>query len=53
MKGTPAAPMCGYSNYAVQILSFYKVQSYHSVDVLADPLLREELKNYSNWPTFP
>lgn len=53
MKGTPAAPMCGYSNYAVQVLQFYKVNEYHSVDVLADAVIREEVKKYSNWPTFP
>ncbi|CAK57552.1 unnamed protein product (macronuclear) [Paramecium tetraurelia] len=53
MKGTPAQPMCGYSNYAVQVLQFYKVQNYHSVDILSDPLMREEIKKYSNWPTFP
>lgn len=41
MKGTPIQPMCGYSNYAVEVLKFYKVNEYHAVDVLADSLMRE------------
>ena len=53
MKGTPVAPSCGYSNYAVEILKFYKIKDYTSVDVLKDNILREEVKKYSNWPTFP
>ncbi|CAK61001.1 unnamed protein product (macronuclear) [Paramecium tetraurelia] len=53
MKGTPAQPRCGFSYYAVQILEFYQVQNYHSVDVLPDDLMRQEIKIYSNWSTFP
>lgn len=53
MKGTPVQPLCGYSNYAVQVLKHYQVKDYHSVDVLSDAVLREEIKKYSNWPTFP
>lgn len=53
MKGNPSAPMCGYSGYAVEILKFYKLTNYKSVDVQADPTLKEEIKKFSNWPTFP
>ena len=52
MKGTPQMPQCGFSARVVQILNSYGVP-YESVDVLADPELRQALKEFSNWPTFP
>jgi monothiol glutaredoxin len=53
MKGTREMPKCGFSNYAVQILNFYKIKKVKVVNVLENPLIRESVKNYSNWPTFP
>ncbi|CEG83712.1 Putative Glutaredoxin [Rhizopus microsporus] len=55
MKGTPDAPMCGFSRAAVQILQvqgvdFSKVNAFN---VLEDPELRESIKEYSEWPTIP
>jgi monothiol glutaredoxin len=52
MKGNPAAPQCGFSAKAVQLLggSGAKFSTY---DVLSDPDLRQGLKEYSHWPTFP
>ncbi|MBI1273189.1 MAG: Grx4 family monothiol glutaredoxin [Alphaproteobacteria bacterium] len=52
MKGTPAFPQCGFSATVVQVLSMLQVQ-FKGVDVLADPGLRQALKEFSNWPTFP
>lgn len=52
MKGTPAAPQCGFSAQVIQILNSYGVK-YHAVDVLADWDLREGIKKYTNWPTIP
>jgi monothiol glutaredoxin len=52
MKGTKEMPQCGFSARVVQILNSYGVP-YESVDVLADPELRQALKEFSNWPTFP
>ena len=52
MKGHPEAPMCGFSNMACRILDAYGVR-YGSRDVLADPLLREGIKQYTSWPTIP
>jgi monothiol glutaredoxin len=52
MKGTPAAPQCGFSAHVVQILNSYGV-TYHAVDVLADWDLREGIKKFANWPTIP
>ncbi len=53
MKGTKEMPRCGYSNYLVQILKFYKINIYKDVNVLSSDILRQSIKDYSNWPTFP
>ncbi|CAG9318462.1 unnamed protein product [Blepharisma stoltei] len=53
MKGTPDSPQCGFSNYVVQALKYYRVENYQAVNVLEDPEVREEIKKYSDWPTLP
>ncbi len=52
MKGTPQFPMCGFSARACAILQEVGV-SFHAVDVLQDPEIREGIKEYGNWPTLP
>ncbi len=52
MKGTPAAPRCGFSAQVVQILGSLGVP-YSTVDVLSNPEIREGIKEFSNWPTIP
>ena len=52
MKGTPQAPMCGFSGQVVQILDYLGVP-YKGVNVLADAELRQGIKDFSNWPTVP
>jgi monothiol glutaredoxin len=52
MKGTPVMPQCGFSSVAVQILSHLGVK-FKAVDVLADPEVRQGIKEFSNWPTIP
>ncbi len=52
MKGIPAAPQCGFSAAVVQVLAGVGVP-YRAVDVLQDPMVREGIKAYSNWPTIP
>jgi len=52
MKGTKLMPQCGFSNNIVQILNTLGVP-YETVDVLADPEIRQGIKEYSNWPTIP
>jgi len=52
MKGSPAAPQCGFSANAVGILANYDVVP-HTVDILIDPEVRQEVKEYSGWPTIP
>jgi monothiol glutaredoxin len=52
MKGDRERPQCGFSATVVQILDEI-VPDYATVDVLADPGLREGIKVYSSWPTIP
>jgi monothiol glutaredoxin len=52
MKGTRQFPACGFSNTVVQILKKEGVP-FETVNILADGELRQALKEYSNWPTFP
>jgi monothiol glutaredoxin len=53
MKGSPAFPQCGFSGAAVQMLKACGVDRFYSVDVLADPEIRQGIKDYANWPTIP
>jgi len=53
MKGTPQFPQCGFSSAAVQMLKACGVESLFTVDVLADPEIRQGIKDYANWPTIP
>ena len=53
MKGSPQFPQCGFSALACQVLNACGVQNFHSVDVLADPEIRQGIKDYANWPTIP
>ena len=53
MKGSPQAPMCGFSATATQILRMCGVEDVFTVDVLSNPEIREGIKQYANWPTIP
>lgn len=52
MKGTKSFPQCGFSATVVEILRRLDVD-FHAVNVLAEPDLRQGMKEFSNWPTFP
>jgi len=52
MKGNKQMPACGFSNAVVQILKKEGV-SFETFNILADPEMRQALKEYSNWPTYP
>jgi monothiol glutaredoxin len=52
MKGNRQQPQCGFSAQVVQILDSL-VPDYATVDVLADPDVRQGIKEYSSWPTVP
>ncbi|MFO0571002.1 MAG: Grx4 family monothiol glutaredoxin [Polyangiaceae bacterium] len=52
MKGSRVFPQCGFSAKVVAILKDLSVE-FRDVNILQDADLREGLKEYSNWPTFP
>jgi monothiol glutaredoxin len=52
MKGDRDEPRCGFSATVVELLDRL-IPDYHTVDVLADDALREQIKAYSKWPTIP
>jgi monothiol glutaredoxin len=52
MKGNKTFPACGFSAQVVSVLKQVGVD-FKDVNILADPELRQGLKEYSNWPTFP
>jgi monothiol glutaredoxin len=52
MKGTPDFPQCGFSAQTVAVLRHVGAQ-FHAVNIFEDLELRDELKKYSNWPTYP
>lgn len=52
MKGTPEAPQCGFSNRVLNVLKALDC-NFGSCSVLDDPDLRQGVKEFANWPTFP
>jgi Grx4 family monothiol glutaredoxin len=52
MKGTPSAPQCGFSRQTVSILREKGIR-YGFFNILADDDVRQGLKEFADWPTFP
>lgn len=52
MKGSPQQPQCGFSARTVQALMACG-ERFAYINILDNPEIRENLKVYSNWPTFP
>ncbi|MEK9728154.1 MAG: Grx4 family monothiol glutaredoxin [Candidatus Margulisiibacteriota bacterium] len=52
MKGNKDMPMCGFSGQVVQILNQTGVE-YETKNVLEDEVLRQAIKEFSDWPTIP
>jgi Grx4 family monothiol glutaredoxin len=52
MKGLPSAPQCGFSRTMVGILDDMGI-SYDSFNILEDEEVRQGLKKFSDWPTYP
>jgi Grx4 family monothiol glutaredoxin len=52
MKGTPDEPKCGFSRQAVELLRGAGV-AFDTFDILGDEEVRQGLKAFSNWPTYP
>jgi len=51
MKGNPLFPQCGFSAKTVELLQ--PLGKLFTVNVLAEPDVRDGIKAYSNWPTIP
>ncbi|WP_342380237.1 Grx4 family monothiol glutaredoxin [Myxococcus stipitatus] len=51
MKGNALFPQCGFSARALSLLQPHG--EVFTVDVLADPEVRQGIKDYTNWPTIP
>ncbi|MEO8241038.1 MAG: Grx4 family monothiol glutaredoxin [bacterium] len=52
MKGTKLMPQCGFSSRVAGVLNYMGVE-FADVNVLADPEIRQGIKDYSEWPTIP
>ena len=52
MKGLPSAPKCGFSRQIVELLNDMGL-SYDTFNILEDEEVRQGLKKYSDWPTYP
>ena len=52
MKGLPSAPRCGFSRQIVQLLDQKNV-AYDTFNILEDEEVRQGLKKFSDWPTYP
>ncbi|XP_037997409.1 glutaredoxin-3 [Motacilla alba alba] len=52
MKGSPREPRCGFSRQMVEILQKHGV-AFSSFDIFSDEEVRQGLKAFSNWPTYP
>uniref|UniRef100_A0A8D3B1P8 Thioredoxin domain-containing protein n=3 Tax=Scophthalmus maximus TaxID=52904 RepID=A0A8D3B1P8_SCOMX len=52
MKGSSQEPRCGFSRQIVALLKEHNIQ-FSSFDILSDEEVRQGLKTYSNWPTYP
>jgi Grx4 family monothiol glutaredoxin len=52
MKGSPEEPRCGFSRKVVNVLNEQGVE-FGSFDILSDETVRQGMKTYANWPTFP
>jgi len=53
MKGSPDAPLCGFSRQIVELLQSQGCTTFGTFDILTDGELRQAIKTYSDWRTFP
>ena len=52
MKGNKSMPQCGFSSKVAGVLNYMGVD-YQDINVLADDLIRQGIKTFSDWPTIP
>lgn len=53
IKGTPARPQCGFTRQLIKLFRSTQIENYDYFDILSDESVRNALKLYSDWPTFP
>jgi monothiol glutaredoxin len=53
MKGSPSMPMCGFSARTVEALQKAGAAKIVGINILQDPEIRDGMKEFSQWPTFP
>eukprot|EP00347_Sterkiella_histriomuscorum_P021830 403332619 len=53
IKGHASSPYCGFSKRIVSLLNKYDGLTFGHFDIFSDDEVREGLKKYSNWPTYP
>ncbi len=53
MKGSPEMPQCGFSAQTIKCLSAAGASTVVGIDVLADPTIRQGVKDFTQWPTIP
>ena len=53
IKGTRKSPKCKFTRELIDLLNSNKITEYTTYDILSDEELRQELKNVSDWPTYP
>lgn len=52
IKGTPSSPRCGFTSTLLKMLQQLQIE-FDSFDILSDDEVRQGLKVYSEWPTYP
>ncbi|RYH12851.1 Grx4 family monothiol glutaredoxin [archaeon] len=52
MKGTPSHPRCGFSSKITDLLTSHHIP-FSSFNILSDEEVRQGLKEFSDWPTYP
>jgi Grx4 family monothiol glutaredoxin len=53
IKGSPEAPKCGFTKELILLLSNANITDYKTFDILQDENVRQRLKEYSSWQTYP
>lgn len=53
IKGSPDAPKCGFTKELITLLSQANITDYKTFDILQDENVRQKLKDYSSWQTYP
>ena len=53
IKGTPELPRCGFTKELLMLLNKAKITDFQTFDILQDEVVRQKLKEFSSWQTYP